>query len=213
MSCDSFRPSSPRWFFLPGPRGRGFFSTLSFWRGLSCGASLLLLVGCGSAQLQDHEIMSPELQPEDFFSGFLTAHGVVRDRRGGAIRQFNADISACWSDGVGILDEDFVFDDGEKQKRVWTLTPGSNQTFIATAGDVVGDGVGRWSGSAFVLDYTLRIQLEDSTVDVRVDDRMYRISEHVVVNQSQMTKFGVDVGEILLTIIRHPETEVQCAPD
>jgi hypothetical protein len=65
----------------------------------------------------------------------------------------------------------------------------------------------------FVLDYTLRIQLEDSTVDVRVDDRMYRISEHVVVNQSQMTKFGVDVGEILLTIIRHPETEVQCAPD
>ena len=42
---------------------------------------------------------------------------------------------------------------------------------------------------------------------------MYRISEHVVVNQSQMTKFGVDVGEILLTIIRHPETEVQCAPD
>lgn len=213
MSCDSFRPSSPRWFFLPGPCGRAFFSPqATVCRLISC-ATLLLLVGCGSADLQDHEILGPQLQPEDFFSGFLTAHGVVRDRQGGAIRQFNADISACWTDGIGTLDEDFIFDDGEEQKRVWTLTPGANQTYIAKAGDVVGEGVGRWYGSAFLLDYTLRIQLEDTTVDVRVDDRMYRISEHVVVNQSQMTKFGVGVGEILLTIIRHPDTEVECAPN
>ena len=41
---------------------------------------------------------------------------------------------------------------------------------------------------------------------------MYRISEHVVVNQSQMTKLGVAVGEILLTIIRHPDTEIECDP-
>jgi hypothetical protein len=176
-------------------------------------AGVLLLVGCGSADLQDHKISAPEFRPESFFTGFLTAQGVVRDRQGGAIRQFNADISACWVDGVGTLDEDFVFDDGEVQKRVWTLTPGVDQTFIATAGDVVGEGVGRWNGSAFVLDYTLRIQLEDSAIDVRVDDRMYRVSEHVVVNQSQMTKFGVRVGEILLTIIRHPNVDNQCGPD
>lgn len=212
MSCDSFRPSSPRWFFLPGPRGRGFFSSQSIRLAVAGCVAALLLAGCGSADLKDHKIDGPELQPQEFFNGFLTAHGVVRDRRGGAIRQFNADISACWQDGVGTLDEDFVFDDGEVQKRIWTLTPDNNRTFIATAGDVIGEGIGRWNGSAFLLDYTLRIQLEDSTIDVRVDDRMYRISEHVVVNQSQMTKFGVAVGEILLTIIRHPDTEIECDP-
>ena len=169
-----------------------------------------MLSGCGSAALQDHAIKSPEMRPETFFTGFLTAHGVVRDRRGAAIRQFNADISACWNDGVGTLDEDFVFDDGEVQKRVWTLSPSTNQRFIATAGDVVGEGEGRWNGSAFVLDYTLRIQLEDGAVDVRVDDRMYRVSENVVINESKMRKFGVGVGEILLTLVRHPEREAIC---
>jgi hypothetical protein len=204
MSCDSSRPSSPRWFFLPGPRGRGFFYLLA----IGC---CVLLSGCGSAALKDHAIHAPEMRPETFFTGFLTAHGVVRDRKGSAIRQFNADINACWNDGIGTLDEDFIFDDGEVQKRVWTLSPDANQSFIATAGDVVGEGVGSWNGSAFVLNYTLRIQLEDGTVDVQVDDRMYRVSDDVVVNQSKMSKFGLGVGEILLTIIRHPDIEVECA--
>jgi hypothetical protein len=40
---------------------------------------------------------------------------------------------------------------------------------------------------------------------------MYRVSDDVVVNQSKMSKFGLGVGEILLTIIRHPDIEVECA--
>ena len=47
-------------------------------------------------------------------------------------------------------------------------------------------------------------------VDVKIDDRMYRVSENVVINESKMLKFGLGVGEILLTIIRHPDIEVDC---
>ena len=171
----------------------------------------LLLGGCGTASIEDYRDRSPAFMPEDFFNGALTAHGVVKDYSGSAIRHFNADIIACWSEGVGTLNEFFTFDDGEQQTRIWTLTPSGDRTYIGTAGDVIGDGSARWEGNAMFLDYTLRIALEDSSIDVHIDDRMYRIGENVVVNESRMRKWGVGVGEILLTLIKHPEQPADCS--
>ena len=181
---------------------------------LSRGFALLgVLVGftaCGSTSVDDYQAREPAFAPEDFFNGALTAHGVVKDFSGTAIRHFRADIIGCWSEGVGTLDEDFVFDDGEQQKRVWTLTPNGSQTYVGTAGDVVGEGLARWQGNAMFLDYTLRIELENGPIEVKIDDRMYRVSDNVVINESKMRKFGFGVGEILLTIIRHPDQTADC---
>lgn len=174
------------------------------------GTFTLALAGCSSVTPDDYQGRTPAFEPESFFNGALTAHGVVKDFSGKAIRHFSADIAGCWDEGVGTLDEDFVFDDGEKQKRIWTLTPDGDQTYIGTAGDVVGDGFARWQGNAMFLDYTLRIELEDGPIDVKIDDRMYRVSENVVINESKMRKLGFGVGEILLTIIRHPERPADC---
>ena len=171
---------------------------------------LIGLSACGSTSVDDYQAREPAFEPEDFFNGALTAHGVVKDFSGTAIRHFSADIIGCWSGGVGTLDEDFVFDDGEQQKRIWTLTPNGDQTYIGTAGDVVGEGLARWQGNAMFLDYTLRIELEDGPINVKIDDRMYRVSDNVVINESKMRKFGFGVGEILLTIIRHPDQAADC---
>jgi hypothetical protein len=173
--------------------------------------AILVLGGCGTASIEDYRDRSPAFMPEDFFNGALSAHGVVKDFSGTAIRHFNADIIACWSEGVGTLNELFIFDDGERQTRIWTLTPAGDQTYIVTAGDVIGAGSARWGGNAMFLDYTLRIALEDRSIDVHIDDRMYRISENVVVNESKMRKWGFGVGEILLTLIKHPEQPADCS--
>ena len=179
-------------------------------RGFALIGILIGLTACGSTSVDDYQARDPAFAPEDFFNGALTAHGVVKDFSGTAIRHFSADIVGCWSDGVGTLDEDFVFDDGEQQKRIWTLTPNGSQTYIGTAGDVVGEGLARWQGNAMFLDYTLRIELEDGPIDVKIDDRMYRVNDNVVINESKMRKFGFGVGEILLTIIRHPDQAADC---
>ena len=179
-------------------------------RGCALLGILIWLTACGSTSVDDYQAREPAFAPEDFFNGALTAHGVVKDFSGTAIRHFSADIVGCWSDGVGTLDEDFVFDDGEQQTRIWTLTPNGDQTYIGTAGDVVGEGLARWQGNAMFLDYTLQIELEDGPIDVKIDDRMYRVSDNVVINESKMRKFGFGVGEIVLTLIRHPEEVVSC---
>ena len=167
--------------------------------------SLSLLAACSSVQVDEYAGTTPDFEPSEFFSGQLSAHGVVMNRGGKVTRHFNAQIDASWENGVGTLDEDFIFDDGETQKRVWTLTPDGSGGYIGRAGDVVGDGVLRHAGNAVFLKYVLRVPYGDGTIDVTVDDRMYRVSPDVVINESRLSKFGFNVGRILLTIVRHPE--------
>jgi hypothetical protein len=129
---------------------------------------------------------------------------VVKDRGGKVIRHFNADIVAQWADGVGTLTEDFVFDDGEKQRRVWTLTPTGDGRYTGTAGDVVGEATLQQAGNSLFLDYVLRLPYNGSEVDVRVDDRMYLVARDVLINESTLSKFGVRVGNLVLVITRTP---------
>ncbi|MEH6592583.1 MAG: DUF3833 domain-containing protein [Halioglobus sp.] len=163
----------------------------------------LLLGACSSVSVDDHANFRPALDPVLFFDGKLTAHGVIKNRGGRVIRTFSADIVASWQNGVGTLDEAFVFDDGEVQQRVWTLTPSGDGTYLSTAGDVVGEGLLTTAGNSIFLDYVLRIAYGESSIDVKVDDRMYLVSENVLINESIMKKFGVRVGSIALVIIRH----------
>jgi hypothetical protein len=172
-------------------------------------SGLLLAAGCSSVQVSEYADNKPALDPQTFFDGQLSAHGVIKDRGGKVIRYFNVDIKAYWRDGVGTLEEDFVFDDGEKDRRVWTLTPSGKDRYIGTAGDVVGDGQVSIAGNSMFLDYVLRIPYGDGTLDLRIDDRMYLVSPDVLINESRMIKFGFDVGEILLVIRREPGAAAQ----
>ena len=163
-----------------------------------------MLLGCSPIQVTDYKDAKPLLDVEQFFTGQLSAHGIVKDRSGKVIRRFNADIVAQWADGVGTLAEDFVFDDGEQQRRVWTLRRVGDGRYTGNAGDVVGEAHLQQSGNSLFLDYVLRLPYRGGEVDVRVDDRMYLITPDVLINESDLTKFGVDVGRLTLVIMRHP---------
>ena len=163
---------------------------------------LLALSACSTVEVSDYSDLKPAMVLDDFFNGSLSAHGVVKDRSGRVIRMFNADIDASWNAGTGTLDEDFIFNDGEQQRRVWKLEPQDDGRYLGTAGDVEGQGLLTQSGNSVFLDYILQIPYGEGTVNVRVDDRMYLVSPGVLINESQMTKFGVHVGSILLVILR-----------
>jgi len=160
------------------------------------------LAACSSVSVQDYAGAEPELSMETFFQGDLVANGVVKDWRGRVIRKFSADIAAYWEDDIGTLEEDFIFDDGETDRRVWRLEPVGDDRYRGTAGDVVGSGEVTVAGNAAFLDYTLRIPYGDGTLDVRVDDRMYLLTSDLLLNESVLSKFGIKVGELLLVISR-----------
>ena len=150
--------------------------------------SILSLTACNGSGIAYYAQQSPKFVLEEFFDGNLEAYGVVKDWRGRVIRKFNADILAYWNEGVGTLEEDFVFDDGEIDRRVWTLTPTEPGRYVGIAGDVVGEGKVAVAGNSAFFDY------------VRIDDRMYLVTPEVLINESSMSKFGIPVGEFVLVI-------------
>ena len=165
------------------------------------------LMACSGVRVTDYAGKEPLFDVEQFFNGNLTAHGVVKDRGGKVIRHFNASIAATWVDGVGTLVEDFVFDDGETQRRIWTLKPDGKGRYTGTAGDVVGVARLQQAGNSLFLDYILRLPYKGSEVDVRVDDRMYLVSSDILINESGMSKFGWRVGNLVLVIARQSNVE------
>lgn len=166
-----------------------------------CGAlCLLMLAACSQIDVSEYQHKTPELDIRTFFDGPLSAHGVVKNRSGKVIRQFNAQISASWSNGIGTLDEHFVFDDGEKQQRIWTLKPNGQKRYVATAGDVMGPSDLQVAGNSVFLNYVLQVPYNGKTLNVAVDDRMYLVDPVTLMNESVMTKFGFKVGEVLLVI-------------
>lgn len=161
---------------------------------------MLALAGCAGPSLDDYLGAEPTLIPQEFFNGELSARGVVKNFSGEVIRTFDADIVTTWdADGVGTLDEVFRFNDGEVQTRVWTLTP-ADTSYHAEAGDVVEPGTMRWQGNAIHMNYVLEVSYGDGTIDVRMDDWMYLITPDTLINQTTMSKWGVDVGEVVLVI-------------
>jgi len=166
---------------------------------------LVSLTACSSASLEDYANNRPQLVPEEFFRGELTAHGVIKNRGGRVQRHFNATIDASWnSKGQGRLVERFEFNDGEIQHRTWTLTPKENGRYRATAGDVVGPGKAQIGGNAMRLDYQLQLDYKGRELVLNVEDWMWLVNEDTIINQSILRKWGFRVGSIQLTIVRQP---------
>jgi hypothetical protein len=163
-----------------------------------------LLTGCGSSmKIDDFANTTPEFIPQKYFNGPMTAYGMVKDRDGKIIRRFKGELVGSWDkNGVGTLDEKFVYDDGEIQTRVWTLTPTGEKTFIGTAGDIVGEAQMIAKGNTVMIDYTMRVPYNDSTIDIDVRDWLHLQEDGVILNHSKMKKFGFEVGELVITIIK-----------
>ncbi len=176
--------------------------SLTRWRCVIGLLGLLMLTACSSVQVEDYADREPKLDVEQFFSGNLTAHGVLKDRGGRVTRSFVASIEATWEDGTGRLDEHFVFDDGERQRRIWVLQRQAPGRYTATAGDVSGTATLQQAGNSIFLEYVLQVPYRGDILEVTVDDRMYLVSPDVLLNESTLYKFGLCVGSLLLVISR-----------
>lgn len=181
-----------------------------------------VVVGCSSNQVEDNQAFADVLNPREFFDGKVCADGVVRDRSGTQIRQFNAEIIASWDEqGIGLLDETFHFNDGIEYRK-WWLTPITNAAgdvdgYQARATDVPDPTVMTFSGNAIYMDYQLQYQTgvdeqgEAETLALSMIDRMYQVAPGVVINETRMEKFGLGVGQVLL-VMRKVSSDVNCVP-
>jgi hypothetical protein len=157
-----------------------------------------LLSGCAAPQLADYAGELPAFDLQQYFNGRVLAHGMFSDRNGRVLRRFTVTMDCQWRGDSGTLDEQFVYDDGERQRRVWRLTKQADGSFVGGADDVVGQALGATAGAAFNWRYTLKLPVNGTVYEVQFDDWMHRIDSQTVLNKAVMRKFGFALGEVTL---------------
>jgi hypothetical protein len=162
------------------------------------------LAGCASPTPADYASQSPKLDLRQYFNGPLLAHGIVTDRGGKVLQRFTVKMTGTWTGDTGILDERFTYADGRQETRIWTLQRGADGRYTGTAADVVGQAQGQAAGNALNWRYTLKLPIDGRTWHLEFDDWMFLVDERVMLNRAVMSKFGIRLGEVLLSFQKLP---------
>jgi Protein of unknown function (DUF3833) len=168
-------------------------------------SSLLVLAACtGKPSFNDASLSDRQLELEQFFAGNLVAHGQFQDVFGTVRRQFTVKIKGDWDGKRLRLVEDFVYEDGSLEQRVWTLVKTGDETWRGTAPGVVGEAVGVEQGDRFNWRYTIDLPVPAAdgvgkTVRVTFDDWIWLQSDSRAFNRAYMKRYGVDVGDVSIS--------------
>lgn len=153
------------------------------------------LVACDTMKIDDFAKTTPPMVLEDYFAGKTQAWGIFEDRFGNLRRQFSVDITGTWDGQVLTLDEHFLYSDGERDRRVWTIRKLGDGLYEGTADDVIGTALINSKGQAANFNYLIDLKVGDGTLRVRFNDWLWRQDADTVINRARVTKLGIDVGE------------------
>ena len=138
----------------------------------------------------------------DYFEGHTVAWGLFEDRFGKLRRQFRVDITGSIDGDMLILDEAFLYADGERQQRTWTIRRTGDTTYSGEADDVVGEARGVTGGNALHWTYTMELRVGERTLRVAFDDWMFLQPDGVLLNRARVSKLGLDIGSVSLTFMK-----------
>lgn len=163
-------------------------------------SSLIAITGCAGVSVEDYKDNEPKLKIEEYFQGDTKAWGVFQDFFGKVRRQFVVDIDGTWDEDNQQLTlvEDFVYNDGKTEQRIWTITKTGENTYEGTAGGVVGTAKGKSAGNAFNFNYTFDLPYKGDTLRVTFDDWMYLQDKTVLFNKATIKKYGIPLGDVYI---------------
>lgn len=159
---------------------------------------LPLLGGCQPMRIEDFEGSTPRLVLEDYFAGETRAWGIFEDRFGNLRREFKVDIAGRWDGRILTLEEDFLYSDGEIDRRVWRIEKLDEHRYLGRADDVVGTAEGVARGKALSWSYDIVLKMGGSDVKVRFNDWLFLQDDDVLINRASVTKFGIEIGTVTL---------------
>ena len=158
--------------------------------------------------LQGNTCSSDEFDPAVFFTGNLQATGMFIDRFGTVKRRFTVFATGI-PENTGItLNETFTYDDGETEKRVWSINRLEGNRFQGITDDLVGTCIGTSRGPLFSWSYYFYLRIFGRQVKVHFDDIMVSLTPDTVLNRARITKWGILLGDVHLTFQRQTDGEL-----
>ncbi|SEO19268.1 Protein of unknown function [Salinihabitans flavidus] len=157
-------------------------------------------LGFAAQHPRDYAGTTPVFDLRTHLNGPILSEGMIYGPTGRVASRFTAKMHGSWNGATGTLTEDFTYSTGTTQAREWTLTPGEEGRFTATAPDVIGTGTGQVSGATIRMHYRIRLPAESGGHVLSVTDWLYLTENGVIMNRSQMRKFGIKVAELVATL-------------
>lgn len=163
-------------------------------------AATAFLAACSGKPAADDDLLSDrKLNLEEFFDGELVAHGQFQDIFGTVRRRFEVKIQGDWDGDRLRLVEDFLYEDGTTEQRIWTLVKSGEDSWSGTAPGVIGTASGVERGDTFNWRYTIDLPVPNGELRVTFDDWMWLTSDDRLLNRAYMKRFGVDIGEVIIS--------------
>lgn len=158
-------------------------------------ACSVVLASCTAIPVQHFDGATPGFDPIVYFDGPTHSWGVIETRDGAPKTRFRANLSGRREGETLVLTQDFIFDDGHRQQRIWHLRRIDAHRLDATASDVIGVAAGYAYGNAFRWDYTLQLKPGKPLSRVQMHHWMYLAGDGItLLNQVTIRKFGLRVG-------------------
>lgn len=173
---------------------RGFTKRVLLLTCLSLG---LAVTACTHTRHSSFAGQLPAFDLNEYFEGCVVGWGAIDNWRGEPAVRFKVNINGSVDeDGELTLDEDFLYDDGSRSKRVWRISETSPNYYEGGAADVEGTAAGAVVGNSLRWKYKLRVPRGDSDVVLAVDDWLRLQPDGVLLNYSLLKKFGITVGKV-----------------
>ena len=162
--------------------------------------SLFCLGACTHVNAKNFESNSPKLVLEDFFAGTTRGHGIFFDRSGRARRSFVIDCFGRMEGDVFLLSEDLRYDNGENMQREYKIKKLDEHNYEANANGLVGPATIETYGNVAKWTYTLQQKISGREWNLNFDDWMYLQTDKLIINKARVTKFGIHVGDVVISI-------------
>jgi hypothetical protein len=155
-------------------------------------ACYLLSAGCRTLQPESFAGAEPRFEPEKFFEGPTRSWGVIESRSGRPKSRFRTEMMGRREGSDLVITQDFTFEDGHQQQRVWRVRRIDDHRYDATASDVVGVSHGLAYGNTFHWEYTVALRPGNPLANVRFKLWMYLQADgKTMINKVTISKFGV----------------------
>ncbi len=138
---------------------------------------------------------------EDYFQGRTVAFGKF-SAINGVKRTFRVDLNGIWDGKTLKLIEDFAYDDGVKERKIWYFTKTAPGRYVGRRDDVKGVANVRIRGNTARYGYRLYLDAENKSNLVRFRDKMVLKKDGTVVNTATVFKYLFPVGRVTVNFAR-----------
>jgi hypothetical protein len=167
--------------------------------------ALALVAACtAKPSFDDPPLTDLEFNLEEFFVGDLVAYGQFQDILGTVRRSFTVEIAGTWDGETLRLVEDFIYEDGSTEQRLWSLVKTGPDSWQGTAPGVIGVATGEENGNRFNWRYEIDLPVPsaDGSVEalrVTFDDWMWLLTDDRLFNRAYVKRFGFDIGDVSIS--------------